>query len=214
MLGIARLRTLWLMHAATAEAAIFTVGTSFTILSLIFESIEKASILHLKTARPATPEAFSGFWKLATFAWLTGTFRQGYSKVLSVHDLPDLDPQLSSEVVGKQLEAAWSRSGMWPFFAYNLLSVLTHVTSACVEKKTAKYALLRTALHAYLSPLLAAVVPRLLLTGFTFCQPYLVNATVTWVGNKDAALDSGKALIGAFAIVYSGMAVINSIESV
>ena len=55
--------------------------------------------------------------------------------------------------------------------------------------------------------LLAAVIPRLLLTGFTFCQPFLVDATVTWVGNRDAALDSGKGLIAAFAIVYTGMAV-------
>ncbi|PYI36243.1 ABC transporter [Aspergillus indologenus CBS 114.80] len=190
LLGIARVRTLWLMRAATADAAIFTVGTGFTFLSLILESIGKASILTAKTAKPATPEPFSGFWKLASFAWLAGTFRQGYSKVLSVHDLPDLDPQLSSEVVGRQLQAAWSQT----------------------ENKTAKYALLRTSTRAYLSALLAAVIPRLLLTGFTFCQPFLVDATVTWVGNRDAALDSGKGLIAAFAIVYTGMAVFTALS--
>ncbi|RAL16194.1 ABC transporter [Aspergillus homomorphus CBS 101889] len=190
LLGIARLRTLWLLHAATTEAIIFTIELSFTLLALVLESIEKASILVHTTAKPATPEPFSGFWKLATFAWLAGTFRQGYYKVLSVHDLPDLDPQLSSEVVGKQLELAWSRTG----------------------NKNAKYALLRTSMRAYLSPLLAAVLPRLMLTGFTFCQPFLVDATVTWVGNKDAALDSGKGLIGAFAIVYTGMAVFTALS--
>ncbi|RAH69778.1 putative ABC multidrug transporter [Aspergillus aculeatinus CBS 121060] len=190
LLGIARVRTLWLMRAATADAAIFTVEISLTFLSLILESIEKASILTEKAARPATPEPFSGFWKLASFAWLAGTFRQGYSKVLSVHDLPDLDPQLRSEVVGKELQDAWSQT----------------------EDKTAKYALLRTSTRAYLSALLAAVIPRLLLTGFTFCQPFLVDATVTWVGNRDAALDSGKGLIAAFAIVYTGMAVFTALS--
>ncbi|PYH40847.1 putative ABC multidrug transporter [Aspergillus saccharolyticus JOP 1030-1] len=190
LLGLARLRTLWLMHAPTAEAVIFTLSISFTVLSLVLESLGKASILAPQTAKPATPEAFSGFWKRATFAWLAGTFRQGYSQVLSVHDLPDLDPQLSSEVVSKQLQAAWLRT----------------------ETKTAKCALLRTTLYAYVTPLLAAVIPRLLLTGFTFCQPFLVNATVTWVGDEKAALDSGKGLIGAFAIVYTGIAVFTALS--
>lgn len=45
------------------------------------------------------------------------------------------------------------------------------------------------------------------MSGFTFCQPFLINATVSWVENPDASLDSGKALIGAYALVYVGLAV-------
>ncbi|KAJ5492161.1 ABC transporter integral membrane type 1 [Penicillium expansum] len=49
------------------------------------------------------------------------------------------------------------------------------------------------------------------LSGFTFCQPFLINATVSWVGNSEAAMDSGKALIGAYALTYSGMAVFTAL---
>jgi hypothetical protein len=37
---------------------------------------------------PATPEPFSGLWMRARFAWLSGTFRRGYVRVLSVDALP------------------------------------------------------------------------------------------------------------------------------
>lgn len=62
-------------------------------------------------------------------------------------------------------------------------------------------------MRAYRSPLLSAIIPRLLLTAFTFCQPFLIETTVTWIGEPEASLASGKGLIGAFALVYIGMAV-------
>ncbi|RDW93046.1 ABC transporter, integral membrane type 1 [Aspergillus mulundensis] len=186
LLGIARVRTLWLVADPSGAAVPFTVGFAITLLCTILESTGKASSLVAVEKPPATPEPFSGLWKLASFAWLAGTFRRGYTKVLSVDDLPELDPQLDSGVVGERLERAWARAD-----------------------KTSKHALLRTCLHAYSTPLLSAIIPRLLVTGFTFCQPFLINATVSWVGTPEpeAPGDSGKALIGAFALVYVGLAV-------
>ncbi|KGO72305.1 ABC transporter, integral membrane type 1 [Penicillium expansum] len=140
---------------------------------LLFESSEKESIVTPETEKPATPEPFSGFWKQASFAWLAGTFRLGYSKVISVDDLPDLDPRLDTETVGNKLQSVWSKEGDARF--YDIL------------------------------------IPRLFLSGFTFCQPFLINATVSWVGNSEAAMDSGKALIGAYALTYSGMAVFTAL---
>ncbi|OJJ73699.1 hypothetical protein ASPBRDRAFT_41400 [Aspergillus brasiliensis CBS 101740] len=184
LVDIARVRTLFLMPDATRAAIPFTLGLVLTLLSTVFESIGKESALVKASEKPATPEPFSGFWKRAAFAWLTGTFQQGYSKVISVQDLPELDPKLDSQVVAGQLQAVWARA----------------------DKKAA-HALLRSCLTAYRSPLLAAALPRLLMTGFTFCQPFLINAAVSWVGNPDASMDYGKALIGAFALVYAGLAV-------
>lgn len=51
------------------------------------------------------------------------------------------------------------------------------------------------------------MLPRLCLTAFTFCQPFLINAIVTWVGSADASMAFGKGLIGAAALTYIGMAV-------
>ncbi|KAL4935954.1 hypothetical protein BDV06DRAFT_205947 [Aspergillus oleicola] len=188
LLGAARVRTQLLIPTATHAAIPFTIGFILTLLSTVLESLGKESNLVVPTKKPATPEPFSGFWKRATFAWLTATFRRGYAKIISVHDLPDLDPKLGSEVVARQLQFAWSRAD-----------------------KSARHALLGAVLQAYRYPLLAAVAPRLLMTGFTFCQPFLITATVTWVGISNASMDSGKGLIGAFALVYAGQAVFNGL---
>lgn len=76
---------------------------------MVIESTEKGSSLAATTAKPATPEPFSGFWKRASFAWLAGTFRQGYANVLTVHDLPELDPQLNSQIVAQKLRRSWAQ---------------------------------------------------------------------------------------------------------
>ncbi|KAL4994768.1 P-loop containing nucleoside triphosphate hydrolase protein [Aspergillus recurvatus] len=189
LLTVARVRTLWLIGSAANEAIVLTLGLVFTICSMVLESLGKEASVVSTTLKPATPEPFSGFWKQASFAWLAGTFHQGYSKVFSIADLPDLDPQLSSRDVGQKLQEAWAHK----------------------EDKLAKHALLRSCLHAYRTPFNLAVIPRLCLSGFTFCQPFLVNAAVSWVGNTDAPMDFGKALIGAFAIIYCGMAASNAV---
>lgn len=76
---------------------------------MVIESAGKGSSLAATTAKPGTPEPLSGFWKRASFAWLTGTFRQGYTKLLSVHDLPELDPQLDSQAVAQKLHRSWAQ---------------------------------------------------------------------------------------------------------
>ncbi|OQE44692.1 hypothetical protein PENCOP_c002G03156 [Penicillium coprophilum] len=189
LLGIARVRTLWLIPDETSKAIIFTVGFVFTLFSLVLESSGKESLVIEGTEKPATPEPFSSLWKQASFAWLAGTFRLGYSKVISVDDLPDLDPRLNSEIVGHKLQSVWSKQG----------------------NKSKKHALLIACLRAYYPAFISAVVPRLFLSGLTFCQPYLINATVSWIGNSQNAMDSGKALIGAYALTYIGMAIFNAL---
>ncbi|KAI8300944.1 ABC transporter atnG [Colletotrichum sp. SAR11_240] len=46
---------------------------------------------------------------------------------------------------------------------------------------------------------------------FTFAQPYLINTTVSFVGQEKPDANFGKGLIGAWALVYLGIAVSNSI---
>ncbi|KAJ5714937.1 ABC transporter integral membrane type 1 [Penicillium malachiteum] len=166
LLGLARIRTLWLIPGARNAA------------------IPKRKILVPNAEKPKTPEPFSGIWKRASFLWLAATFRRGYVKVMSVHDLPELDPKLNSQVVARELQDSWSQ----------------------VRDKSAKYALLRACFQAYLTPFLSGVLPRLLVSGFTFCQPFLMNSMVSWTEDSDAPMYSGKAMIGAYALVYMGMA--------
>lgn len=74
--------------------------------------MEKDDILIGSVKKPGTPEPFSGFWKQATFAWLATTFRRGYTQVLSVEDLPDLDPKLDSGIIGRELANTWAKTSM------------------------------------------------------------------------------------------------------
>lgn len=111
LLSIARVRTLWLVPGAGDGAISLTFGLVLSIILLVAESMGKSSALVATTAKPATPEPFSGFWTRATFAWLAGTFRSGYTTILSVDDLPDLDPKLNNNVVAGKLREAWSQTG-------------------------------------------------------------------------------------------------------
>jgi ATP-binding cassette subfamily C (CFTR/MRP) protein 1 len=55
---------------------------------------------------------------------------------------------------------------------------------------------------------LSPVLPRLCLTAFTFSQPFLTSAMITYLGDSQNASDNtGYGLIGASFLVYSGMAV-------
>lgn len=60
-------------------------------------------------------------------------------------------------------------------------------------------------------PFLAPVIPRLCLTVFTFAQPFLINSTVTFVSNGNPDVSYGRGLIGAWALVYLGITVSNSV---
>ncbi|KAJ5712805.1 ABC transporter integral membrane type 1 [Penicillium malachiteum] len=190
LLGVARIRTLWLITGARNAAIPFTLGFVCTLLSLFLESKEKRKILVPNVEKPETPEPYSGIWKRASFLWLAATFRRGYVKVMSVHDLPELDPKLNSQVVSQELHDSWRQVRM-----FKNLSILS-----------TRHALVGACFKAYFAPFLSGVLPRLLVSGFTFCQPFLMNSMVSWIEDSDAPMYSGKAMIGAYALVYMGMA--------
>lgn len=75
-----------------------------------------------------------------------------------------------------------------------------------------KYSLLRACFRAYNHTFLGAVIPRLCLSGFTFAQPFLINALISYV-ETDTPLSNGKAMIGAYALAFLGKAVSNSVFS-
>jgi hypothetical protein len=64
-------------------------------------------------------------------------------------------------------------------------------------------------------PLVLPVFPRLALLGFTFCQPLLVGRLLAFLQKSDGqeSHNIGYGLIGAYAAVYFGMAVSNSLYS-
>ncbi|KAF3798626.1 ABC transporter FUM19 [Colletotrichum gloeosporioides] len=192
ILGIARIRTLWLISVRGPLPAIATVVLVFTLAVLVLESIEAKKRLAAPGTPPdgkhATPEQSSGFWSRTCFAWLATTFYLGYSKIISLSDLPGLDSNMESRVLHQSLAVAWDK--------YDHQS---------------RHSLIKACFRAYLLPFLAPVIPRLCLTVFTFAQPFLIKSTVTFVSNGNQDVSYGRGLIGAWALVYLGIAISNSV---
>lgn len=82
---------------------------AFTVAALLLESIEGKILLMDSGEWEKTPEEHSGFWNRTTFTWLAATFRIGYAKVISVADLPGLDPKLESRTLHARLASTWAK---------------------------------------------------------------------------------------------------------
>jgi hypothetical protein len=132
----------------------------------------------------SSPEQYSSLWARATFAWLSSTFWKGHRNVISLDDLPPFDTKLKSEELCRQLTLTWA--------SYD---------------HRARHSLLRACLRTYLASFLSPTLPRLCLIAFLFTQPFLVSATLNHIGSPDADSNHGWGLIGAWALVYLGIAV-------
>ncbi|KAJ5655123.1 ABC transporterintegral membrane type 1 [Penicillium lividum] len=127
---------------------------------------------------------FHGFWGRNLFVWVLPLFRNAYHSIISLQDLPDIDSKLLGDCAEARLAQTWSTSH-------------------------GKYRLIKATFRAYYRPLLSAIIPRILLAGFTFCQPFLLSATINWMADPTTAETQryGNALVGAYALVYTGVAV-------
>ncbi|KAI1858524.1 uncharacterized protein JN550_012571 [Neoarthrinium moseri] len=182
IVDIARVRTLWLIGNGSRESSVMTATLILTGIALILESIEKKSSL-AKDKRAGAPEEYSGVWIRTAFAWLLATFRTGYARIITLDDLPSLDTRLESKVLRAKLAKTWG--------GYD-------------HQK--KHSLLKACMRSYLPSFLSAVIPRLCKTAFSFTQPFLIDTTVSYVGETQPDANYGKGLIGAWALVFLGMA--------
>lgn len=66
-----------------------------------------------------------------------------------------------------------------------------------------------TVLSCFRWNLLSVVIPRLFMIGFTFAQPFLISAAITYVEVPvvDSSGNQGYGLIGAAFLIYFGIAV-------
>ncbi|KAL7934474.1 P-loop containing nucleoside triphosphate hydrolase protein [Trichoderma chlorosporum] len=183
LLNIARTRTLWLLAAGSPVPILMTVNLSLTLFALLLESIEER-----KRLSSGSPEEFNGVWARISFSWLMPLLKSGYDKVLSQDDLPNLDTRLQSRLLRRQLITTWSK-----------------------YDTKARHSLLKASFRTHLSTLPSAMIPRLCVTAFTFAQPFLVETTIKFVGDENADPNHGKGLIGAWALVYLGIALSRSL---
>ncbi|KAJ6021906.1 ABC transporter integral membrane type 1 [Penicillium herquei] len=187
ILYIPYLRTLWLIPSIPIPRGLFTAIYIIIILINILESTRKVNFLQ-PLYKNVSIEMIHGFWGRNLFVWVLPLFRNAYSSIISLEDLPDVDSTLLGHCAEARLAQTWSRSH-------------------------GKYRLIKATFRAYYRPLLSAIIPRILLAGFTFCQPFLLSATVDWMTDPTTAENQryGHALVGAYALVYTGVAVSTAI---
>lgn len=202
LLLLPRLRTIWLISPNSSTAASITAIYVATITSLVAESAEEKP--SQTKENPASKEPYLGFWNRTSFAWMLDIFRLGNANIISQSDLPALDDQLQSHLLRDRLLAEWKPGmGKTLLSPNNFVLLLIKSTETYTKHRSLFYATMRL-----LFPLLlSTVIPRLCQTVFTFAQTFMINATVKYIDQHDASPNYGKGLIGAWALVYLGLAV-------
>ena len=186
---IARLRTLFLLETPTTRsvATISTLSTLVKVGVIIIEAANKRKIL-LARYQWLPPEATSGIYSRSVFWWLNGLLHTGFLHILQVEDLHAVDETLRSTNVSLSLHSAWSRT-----------------------KKSREYALLAATWSALKWSLVVSGMPRLLLIGLRYAQPFLIQRTINYVADREnQASNIGWGLVGAYALVYVGQALLTA----
>lgn len=177
-----RIRTLWLQRYNGTVAATTTASLVIKLILLWVEAVGKRRVLRPEWQRQS-PEATSGLWGKLFFWWLNPLFLRGFARSLSMEDMLPLDKHLTSDYLYHTLHKAWSRMGdQRSLLAVYFIDLKWH--------------------------LLSVVPPRLALIGFTFCQPFLIQRAVNFMGQpvNESTTNVGYGLIGAYFLVYCGIA--------
>ena len=189
LLDAARVRTLWLIHDEVVRnlAVVMTISIAVKAAVLVLEAQDKRSIL-IGQFRDLPPEATSGIYNRSVFWWLNPLFRTGFSKILRIGDLYSIDDELRSSVMQKRFQEGWSTAN---------------------QGRT--YALMITTFSVMRWDILISTIPRLLIIGFKFSQPFLLVRVVTYVNDRqNQPEDVGWGLVAAYSLVYTGMALLTA----
>lgn len=108
LLSIPQARTLFLRHNGTAIAAIFVASIAAMMTVWILEARNKAKELK-EPYSEYPPEATHGVWNRTFFLWLNPLFVKGFRDLLSLDDLWQTPPDLASEKLWDDMQAAWDR---------------------------------------------------------------------------------------------------------
>lgn len=182
---IARARSLWLDHASSSTAAVFTSALSVKVMVIIAEAVEKRHIL-LDRYRHTSPENTSGIYNRSFFWWLNTLMTTGFQRVIKNEDLYPIGEEMSSQCLYSRAQNTWD--------------TCNHARSHALVWST-----LKTTKRAFA----VGIIPRLCTIGFKYAQPFLLERTVGFANDESQPDSIGWGLTGAFGIVFLGLAVTN-----
>ncbi|KAK0649696.1 putative ABC multidrug transporter [Cercophora newfieldiana] len=185
---VARTRTQWLSYSGAPFTKVFTASMATKIGLLLLESQHKTRWIAAVEGPLKNPELTSGIFSQSLYFWLNRLISRGYRSNLTSETLYGLD-----KAIGAERHMDDGRSG----------------TGNSLDKRSKPRSLLTKTLWVLKGPFLAPIVPRIALGGFTFSQPFLINALLSYLQQSPdtSTRNVGYGLIGASAVIYTGIAI-------
>ncbi|KAM0812152.1 putative ABC transporter FUM19 [Seiridium cardinale] len=187
LVDLAQVRTLWLIQELGAEAAVFSAIFAVRVGILGFECTPKTRFLVHAEDIARSPEDKCGIISRSFFLWLLKLIWNGFRGTIMMDDLYEPPVDTAPEGLEARLQKYWDE-----------------------EPKNGKSRLLRVTARAIRARLLAPVIPRICMVGFVITQPLLLLAVIEFLNEAPESSNYGYGLIGAYAIVYIGVAVSNA----
>ncbi|KAM7204723.1 canalicular multispecific organic anion transporter 1 [Naviculisporaceae sp. PSN 640] len=190
LFDVAQTRTLWLASTSQDEvhfARLFTTGVAAKAVLILLESQNKTRWVKHWDIKEHSPEETTNIFGLGAFFWLNRLFLTGFNKVLSLDDLYPLDWNMTSRILQGKLADRLDVSSF----------------------QGQKLGLVKATTKALAVPLLLPVGPRIAMTAFQFCQPFLINTLLDYLQQpaEGSSRNIGYGLIGATLLIYAGIAV-------
>ncbi|KAI3390389.1 hypothetical protein diail_9824 [Diaporthe ilicicola] len=193
-----QIRTLWLIdesNPANVLPAEFSAALVIKTSILFLEAVEKRKFLPSEwTSR--SPEETAGVFSRSLLIWLRGILAKGRTTLLSPTDLDPLREGLGTARLSRSFQAIWQGS-----------VDETHVSSSSATSAPSPKLLLvlvRTLKWSMLTP----VIPRLVQTAFTLCQPLLLREFLRYLDGYQTFVGStGYGFIIVYGLVYLGLAI-------
>ncbi|KAG8669721.1 hypothetical protein FPOAC2_09062 [Fusarium poae] len=185
----ARLRTEWLLSLNIAYAATLSASAVFKLALLVLETVEKRKIL-ISSDKPISNESTSGPFSRGFFVWLNSLLISGWATVLTNNDLPTIYEKLSSDKLAVRFGKAWKKA----------------------SSSSKKPSLFKTTVSVLRWELLGIIPPRIGMIALSISQPFLVSNALRFLTMpaSESTTNLGYGLIGAFAFVFIGSAILTA----
>lgn len=186
LLDAVRARMVWLVYPASTLAALAIASVVAKTAVLVLESHEKSNSI-MAPKGTYGPESISSVLNRSIFFWLNRVVWNGARTALLPGNVDELPPEMTSASLGSPFLDAWAES----------------------RQKRQSFACMRALFATLKWPILKTLLPRFLLLAFTVCQPVLLHDLIENLGQASTPGTEavGKGLVGAYALVYIGIAV-------
>lgn len=170
-------------HGIISWPVILRCSIQSTLLA--FEYGTRRSIVNVGS-KHQTPQELRGLVSRLLFLWMNPILLQGYKNIFTQADMPPLDQDMMPGSTREAMIEAWSQRA---------------------KPETPK-TLPLTLLRCLRIPFSAAIIPRLALIIFRYCQPPLINHSIKYVTVSPKAPDNyqGYWLIASSVGIYVGVA--------